>query len=139
VLLTWTTFGRKLYAIGTNATAAYLAGVKVRRVLVVPYVISAVGGALTGVLLFGYLGQAFVNMGDDYLFSSAVAVAVGGASILGGNGHYIGTVAGAIVLTLIAGLLPLFSLGTAALQISYGVILLATVFFASVRLTRRPG
>ena len=139
VLLTWTTFGRRLYAVGTNATAAYLAGVKVRRVLVVPYVISAVGGALTGVLLFGYLGQAFVNMGDDYLFSSAVAVAVGGASILGGNGHYIGTVAGAIVLTLIAGLLPLFSLGTAALQISYGVILLATVFFASVRLTRRPG
>lgn len=138
VLLTWTTFGRRLYAIGTNATAAYLAGVNVRRVLVVPYVISAVGGALTGVLLFGYLGQAFVNMGDDYLFSSAVAVAVGGASILGGNGHYIGTVAGAIVLTLIAGLLPLFSLGTAALQISYGLILLVTVFFASLRLTRKP-
>jgi ribose transport system permease protein len=75
-------------------------------------------------------------MGNDYLFSSAVAVAVGGASILGGNGHYIGTVAGAILLTLIAALLPLFSLGTAALQISYGVILIATVFLASVR-TRR--
>ena len=103
----------------------------------IPYVISAVGGALTGVLLFGYLGQAFVNMGDDYLFSSAVAVAVGGASILGGSGNYIGTVAGALVLTLIAALLPLFSLGTAALQISYGLILIVTVFIASIRVSRR--
>lgn len=137
ILLARTTFGRKLYAIGTNPTAALLAGVNVRRVVAIPYVISAVGGALTGVLLFGYLGQAFVNMGDDYLFASAVAVAVGGASILGGSGNYIGTVAGALVLTLIAALLPLFSLGTAALQISYGLILIVTVFIASIRVSRR--
>ena len=115
----------------------YLAGVNVRRVLVVPYVISAIGGALTGVLLLGFLGQAFVNIGDEYLFSSAVAVAVGGASILGGSGHYIGTVAGAIILTLIAALCQLLSLGTAALQISYGLILLVTVFIASLRVSRR--
>ena len=63
ILLARTTFGRKLYAIGTNPTAALLAGVNVRRVVAIPYVISAVGGALTGVLLFGYLGQAFVNRG----------------------------------------------------------------------------
>ena len=68
-----------------------------------------------------------------------MAVAVGGASILGGNGHYIGTVAGALVLTLLAGLLAAVLARHGCLQISYGVILLATVFFASVRLTRRPG
>ncbi len=66
---------------------------------------------MTGVLLLGYLGQAFITMGDTYLFSSAVAVAVGGASILGGKGHYIGTVAGAIILTLITANLNLISLG----------------------------
>ena len=81
----------KLYAVGTNPLAAYLAGTNVRRILVVPYVISAIGAALTGVLLLGFLAQAFVNIGDEYLFSSAVAVAIGGASILGGRGHYIGT------------------------------------------------
>jgi ribose transport system permease protein len=133
VLLSWSAFGRKLYAVGTNPVAAFLAGINVRRILLVPYIVSAVGGALTGVLLLGFLAQAFVNIGDEYLFSSAVAVAVGGASILGGRGHYIGTVAGAIILTLIAANLQLLSLGTAAVQISYGLILLGTVYLAGLR------
>jgi ribose transport system permease protein len=137
ILLSWSTFGRKLYAVGTNPVAAFLAGINVRRILLVPYIVSAVGGALTGVLLLGFLAQAFVNIGDEYLFSSAVAVAVGGASILGGRGHYIGTVAGAIILTLIAANLQLLSLGTAAVQISYGLILLGTVYIAGLRLGRR--
>jgi ribose transport system permease protein len=136
VLLSWTTFGRQLYAIGTNRTAAYLAGVPVKRVLVVPYVVSALCGALTGLLVMGYNGQAFLSMGDQYLFAAAVAVAVGGASILGGQGHYLGTVAGALILTLVAAILPLFGLSAAGLQISYGVILLVTVFLASFRLAR---
>jgi ribose transport system permease protein len=136
-LLTWTTFGRRLYAIGTNSTAAHLAGIPVRRVLVVPYVVSAISASIAGLLLMGYTGQAFLSMGDPYLFTSAVAVAVGGASILGGKGHYLGTVAGALILTLVAAILPLYGLITADVQISYGLILLATVFVASLRLTRR--
>ncbi len=137
VLLTYSVFGRKLYAVGTNPIAALLAGVNIKRVLVIPYVVSGASAALTGVLLLGFLGQAFVNMGDEYLFSSAVAVAVGGASILGGKGHYIGTVAGAIILTLIAANLNLLSLGESAIQISYGLILLATVYLATIQLGRR--
>ena len=65
-----------------------------------------------------------------------MAVAVGGASILGGRGHYIGTVAGAIILTLIVANLQLLSLGTAAMQISYGVILLGTVYIAGLRVAK---
>jgi ribose transport system permease protein len=137
VLLSWSRYGRKLYAVGTNSVAAYIAGVNVKRVLVVPYAVSGVTAAVAGVLLLGFLGQAFVNMGDEYLFSSAIAVAVGGASILGGRGHYIGTVAGAVILTLITANLNLRSLGTAAVQISYGLILLGTVYLATLRLRRR--
>jgi ribose transport system permease protein len=133
IALSWGVFGRRLYAVGTNARAAALAGVDVRRVLVIPYAVSGVTAALAGVLLLGFLGQAFVNMGDEYLFSSAIAVAVGGASILGGRGNYIGTVAGALILTLITANLDLFSLGTSAVQISYGVILLGTVYLATLR------
>ena len=134
VLLSMTTFARKLYGVGTNRAAARLAGVNVKRVLVVPYVVSGAGAAVTGVLLLGYLGQAFITMGDVYLFSSAVAVAVGGASILGGKGHYIGTVAGAIILTLITANLNLISLGTSAIDVAYGVILLGTVYLATMRM-----
>ena len=84
VLLSWSVFGRKIYAVGTNPVAAYLAGVNVKRVLLVPYIISGMSAALAGVLLLGFYGQAFTNMGGDFLFASAIAVAVGGASILGG-------------------------------------------------------
>ena len=127
VFLGWSTVGRRLYAIGTNDVAARLAGISAKRLLVLPYVISALSAAVTGWLVLGFLGQAFVNMGDEYLFSSAIAVAIGGASILGGRGNYVGTVAGAIVLALVAAILPMFSLGTAAVKVSYGVILMATV------------
>ena len=136
VVLSFTTLGRRLYGIGTNRDASYLAGVNVRRTLVLPYVFSAVGAAGAGVLFMGFNGQAFLTMGDPYLFASAAAVAVGGASILGGNGHYLGTVAGALVLTLLNALLVLFSLGTGYLLISYGAVLLIAVFVANVRLTR---
>lgn len=136
VVLSFTTLGRRLYGIGTNRGAAYLAGVNVRRTLVLPYVFSAVGGAGAGVLFMGFNGQAFLTMGDPFLFASAAAVAVGGASILGGNGHYIGTVAGALVLTLLNALLVLFSLGTGYLLISYGAVLLMAVFVANLRLSR---
>jgi ribose transport system permease protein len=136
IVLSYTTLGRRLYGIGTNRPAAYLAGVNAKRTLVVPYVFSAVGSACAGILYMGFNGQAFLTMGDPYLFSSAAAVAVGGASILGGNGHYIGTVAGALVLTLLNALLVLFSLGTGYLLISYGVVLLAAVFLANIRLSR---
>jgi ribose transport system permease protein len=135
-ILSGTTLGRRLYAIGNNARAAELAGIRVRRTLVMPYMISAICAAATGLLLLGYNGQAFLSMGDPYLFASAAAVAVGGASILGGSGHYVGTVAGALVLTLVASLLPLFDLGTAWLQIAYGVILLVTVYVATA--AQRP-
>lgn len=136
VVLSFTTLGRRLYGIGTNRSAAYLAGVNVRRTLVVPYIFSAVGGAGAGVLFMGFSGQAFLSMGDPYLFASAAAVAVGGASILGGNGHYIGTVAGALVLTLLNALLVMFSLGTGYLEISYGAVLLIAVFVANLRPSR---
>ena len=133
LLLSATTFGRRIYAVGTNARAAELAGVRVQRVLVVPYVVSAVGAALTGLLLMGFDGQAFLTLGDPYLFF--VRRGRGDRRCVDsrpGSGHYAGTIAGAIVLTLVGSLLALFNLGAAWLQIAYGVILLATVYVASL-------
>ena len=133
ILLSFTTFGRRIYATGTNSRATYLAGINVRLTTVGPYVISALCGGLAGILLLGFYGLAFSSMGDTYLFSSAVAVAIGGASLLGGRGHYLGTIAGALILTLIPALLALLSIGPAANSIVYGVILLFAVFLARGR------
>lgn len=72
-------------------------------------------------------------MGDPFLFASVAAVAVGGAPLIGGSGHYIGTIAGALVLTVLADLLPILNLDPGALQIIYGVTILLTVAAATVR------
>ena len=82
-------------------------------------------------LLTGYSGQAYLGMGDPYLFTSIAAVAIGGASILGGSGHYLGTVAGALVLTILTGLLPALNLSSGALLIVYGAVILVTVSLGS--------
>jgi ribose transport system permease protein len=70
-------------------------------------------------------------MGDPYLFTSIAAVAIGGASILGGTGSYLGTVAGALVLTILTGVLPIFRLDAGALKIIYGLVILVTVSIAA--------
>lgn len=132
IVLTWTAFGRHLYALGTNRTVAQFSGIATSRVTVITYVISGTSAALAGIVLTGYVGQAYLGMGDAYLFSSVAAVAIGGASILGGSGHYLGTVAGALILTVLAGLLPILNLDPAALQIIYGVVILVTVAAATI-------
>jgi ribose transport system permease protein len=110
---------------------AEFSGVPTVRVTVTAYTISGVTAALAGMLLTGYSGQAYLGMGDPYLFTSIAAVAIGGASILGGSGHYVGTIAGAFVLTILTGLLPALNLSNGALLIVYGVVILATVSLAS--------
>jgi ribose transport system permease protein len=132
LVLTWTAFGRHLYALGTNRTVAQFSGIAISRVTVITYVVCGMTSALAGIVLTGYVGQAYLGMGDPYLFSSVAAVAIGGASILGGSGHYLGTIAGALILTVLAGLLPILNLDPAALQIIYGVVILVTVAAATL-------
>jgi ribose transport system permease protein len=131
VLLSHTSFGRYLYAQGTSATVAEFSGVPTIRTTVIAYGLCGFTAALAGVLLTGYSAQAYLGMGDPYLFTSIAAVAIGGASILGGSGHYIGTIAGAFVLTILTGLLPALNLSNGALLIVYGLVILITVSLSS--------
>jgi ribose transport system permease protein len=131
VLLSRTAFGRYLYAVGTSATVAEFSGVPTIATSLAAYTLSGFTAAIAGTLLTGYTAQAYLGMGDPYLFTSIAAVAIGGASILGGSGHYMGTIAGAFVLTILTGLLPALDLSNGALLIVYGVVILATVAIAS--------
>jgi ribose transport system permease protein len=131
VLLSKSAFGRHLYALGTSATVAEFSGVPTTRTTILTYVISGMTAALAGILLTGYSGVAYLGMGDAYLFTSVAAVAIGGASILGGSGHYLGTVAGALVLTILTGLLPALNLSNGALLVVYGAVILVTVSISS--------
>jgi len=133
VALTWTTFGRRLYAVGTSRTVSEFSAINVAPVVILTYVISAVCAGLAGIVMAGYYNQAYLGMGDPYLFASVAAVAIGGAPITGGSGHYLGSVAGALILTLLAALLPLLNLASGWLDIIYGLVILVTVGLATTR------
>lgn len=92
-------FGRYVYAVGTNVEAARIAGVPVTFSRILPYVVSAMCAGFVGIALVGYSSGATLRMGDDYLLPSIAAVVIGGSSILGGRGTYLGSVGGAILLT----------------------------------------
>jgi len=125
VLLTATAFGRRTYAIGTNPRASYLAGVRIRRVTVVLYMLCGGFSALAGIVLVAYGGQPSLGIGDPYLFQSIAAVVIGGTSILGGRGSYLGSVAGSITLVTLVTLLQAENMPEYGRSILYGVTILA--------------
>ncbi len=100
-----TGYGRMLYAIGDNPIAARLSGVRSWQVLVVVYVISALLAALAGLLQAGLSNVASVALVNPYLLPSVAAAVIGGTSILGGRGGYSGTIVGALILTVLTGVL----------------------------------
>lgn len=123
--LTRTTFGRAVYAIGNRERAAYLSGVDTRRIVLVAFAVSGGLSAFGGVLLAGYASKAAQSMGDAYLLPAIAAVVLGGASILGGRGTYLGTVAGVILITLLQSILSVMQMPEAGRQVTYGVVIVA--------------
>ena len=124
VLLERTRFGKQLFAIGVNRITARLSGVRVTRMVVLTYVIAGAMATFAGFLLVGYTQNAGPNLGNQYLFPSIIAVAIGGTQMSGGKGSYFGTIAGAIVIQLITSLLTTMQLPQALQQIIFGSLLL---------------
>ena len=133
LLLSRTTFGRRLYAVGSNPTSARYAGVPVGMTVIGAYVVSSVCSALVGIMLSGFSGQAFNGMGDPFLLPSIAVVVVGGTLIGGGRGHYLGMLGGALLLTAISTLLSASLLPDAVRQIIFGSIVLASVVLLKER------
>jgi ribose transport system permease protein len=123
-LLSATSFGRRVYAIGNNPTAAFLAGINVRVVTVALYMLSGLFAALGGIVLVAYGGQATLGMGDPYLFQSIAAAVIGGVSILGGRGHYLGSLAGSITLVALVSVLLAENMPDWGRDVVYGVVIL---------------
>jgi ribose transport system permease protein len=120
-----TGFGRLIYAVGDNREACHLAGVRVWRVLFADYLICAVLAAITGLVLVGGTNAADLSLADSFLLPSVACVVIGGTSIFGGRGGYTGTIVGALILTVLTGLLTLLDVSEAIRQILYGAIILS--------------
>ncbi|SEA15272.1 ABC transporter permease [Variovorax sp. YR216] len=124
-LLHRTTFGRAIYAVGNRERAAYLSGIDTRRVTLLCFVIAGACSAAAGVLLTGYSTKAYQAMGDAYQLPAIAAVVLGGTNILGGQGSYLGTVVGVILITLLQSILSVMQIPEMGRQVIYGVVIIA--------------
>jgi ribose transport system permease protein len=122
-----TPFGRYLYAVGSNPVAAPLALIDPDRIRIAAYALSALFAALAGVLLLGFTGSAYGDVGQPYLFQTVAAVVIGGTTLIGGRGGLIGTAAGALVLIEINTLLIGLGLTPALVQAALGLVIIVLV------------
>lgn len=136
-LLRATSFGLAIYAIGSNPGAARLVGLKVRLIRTVVFGLSGALAGLTGVFVIGYTGNSFISVGDQYMLPSIIAVVIGGTSLAGGTGGYLGTVAGAIALILLQSVLTTLHLEFWGRQLIFGgTLLLLLMFYGRQKSTR---
>lgn len=127
LLLERTTFGRNLFAIGVNRVTARLSGVDVTRMNLATYALAGALAGFGGFLLVGNTGVVHLQLGQPFLFPSIAAVAVGGTLLSGGKGSYWGTMAGAIVLTLITSLLTTMQMPESVRRMVLGGTLLILI------------
>lgn len=101
LVLHHTSWGRHLYAVGGNESAALLNGVKVRRVKMLAYVLSGASAGLAAVLMVGWLGSVTNALGQGFELRVIAASVIGGANLMGGEGGAFGSIIGAALLEVI--------------------------------------
>ncbi len=138
VLVGFTTFGRRLYAVGSNPVAAQLSGINVSRIKTIAFIMSSLSAALAAVMLVGYAGVSSLSVGQGYEFQSISAVVLGGVAFTGGRGNLGGAIAGALTLQAVFTLMNFLSLPLPIRLTVQGLIIIAAVAFSGLRLIRRP-
>lgn len=131
VLLSRTAFGAAVYAVGGNEEAARLAGINVRRVKFLAYVICGLLTSLAAVVLMGRLSSAQPNMGQGFELDAIAAVVLGGTSLMGGRGTIWGALVGALVIGILNNGFNLLSVDPYFQLVAKGAIILAAVLVDS--------
>jgi ribose/xylose/arabinose/galactoside ABC-type transport system permease subunit len=126
-VLSRTVFGRRIFAIGGNETAAQYAGIPVGKVKILVYTITGALCGLSACIYLGYLGAAETNAGNAYELQVIAATVIGGASLMGGRGTALGAVLGAIIIQLINNAMVIFSVDQSYNQIVMGAAIVIAV------------
>ncbi len=125
------TFGRRLYAVGSNARAAHMAGVPVDPTLIAAYASSGFTAAVAGLVLTAYIGLPALQSGDKYQLLSIAAVAVGGTALSGGIGGVVLSAGGALFVTELGSITNVLQVGTGAQFFIQGAaIVLGTALYS---------
>jgi len=144
ILFVWWPFrnlivGRNCYAVGSSERAAYMSGLAIGRARFAAYALAGLLAACGGLLLslISLSGEASSSQGGFYTLNSIAAVAIGGTSLFGGSGGFIGSICGALVLRTISDLLFVFNAPALWQPLFQGLILLGAVCLGAVRVLRR--
>jgi ribose transport system permease protein len=133
ILLSQTTLGRHIYAVGGNNAAARLSGINVDRTLVAVYAISGLMAGLAALMLAGRTNSGFPNAGAGYELDAIAAVIIGGASFAGGSGTVPGTAIGVVMIAVLRNGLVLLNVPTEWQTVAIGLVIIGAVYVDVLR------
>lgn len=136
LLLSKTIVGRYTFAIGSNEEATRLSGVNTRKWKIVIYTTAGIFTGIAGVVIAARLDSAQPQLGVGYELQAIAAVVIGGTSLLGGRGSIMGTLIGALIMSVLINGLRILSIQTEWQNVVVGVVILAAVFTDSLRQRR---
>ncbi|WP_276353232.1 ABC transporter permease [Cohnella caldifontis] len=121
-------FGRQTIALGTNEKASVLSGVHTAKLQMIGYSLCGLFAGLSGILQLGYMGSTYLTLGEPYQLLSIAAVVLGGTSILGGRGNYLGTIAGTLLIIILKNVLTVIDISSAGREFVMGLLILVILF-----------
>jgi ribose/xylose/arabinose/galactoside ABC-type transport system permease subunit len=133
-LMTRTRFGLHVRATGANQENARRAGVRVRRIRLLVFIISGLSAGIASILLAGRLGTGYPHAGTGFELDAIVAVVLGGTSLAGGRGTIIGTLAAVIALAILGNLLNLLGIAAFTQMAIKGAIIVLAVLIQQPRI-----
>jgi len=126
-LLHKTALGRRIYAIGSNPTAAQLAGVNITKTKLFVYAISGLMASISALILVSRLRSAQPVMGIGLELDAIAAVALGGTSMAGGRGRIFGTLAGVLIISILSNGMNIFGVHSYYQTVVTGIVILLAV------------
>ncbi|EFM55131.1 ABC transporter permease [Brucella inopinata] len=127
VLLHWTSFGRRVYAIGNNEFAARFSGIPVEKTKFVLFLMTGVMSGIAAICLTARLGSTRPSIAQGWELEIVTMVVLGGVSILGGSGTIVGVVIAAFVMGLVTFGLGLLNVPGIVMSIFIGLLLIVTI------------
>lgn len=126
-------FGRAMYAIGSNESAAFLSGIKVKNIKFKVYLLSGFLSSIAGVILTSRVASASPTAGDGGETFAIAASVIGGASLAGGKGNLVGTIIGAFLIGVLNNGLNLIGLSSFWQEVAMGCVIILAVYLDVIR------
>jgi ribose transport system permease protein len=127
IILSRSRLGKEVFCVGANISTSYYSGIKTKGILLFVYILSSFFASVAGILLAARMSAAQAGMGESYQMLAIASVVIGGTSMAGGEGDILGTIVGALILTLIVNGMNLLGMPTNAQPLITGLVIILAV------------